>query len=266
MTATTIAPTTTGSAIVAALEAAWATVQERVADLPEVVFITGTGLMGRGAKWGHYRGHGWATRSTCPEGCAETHEDEEALVRFHSNGRKPEVFIAGERLATGAANTLQTLLHEGAHALAAARGEQDTSKEGRYHNKSFLTIAEELGLRFEGKPDATIGYSAVVLTEEARQSYAEAIAALDEAIAVYLDTFAELRLAGRSTAGNGDGETGGKVTVVGGPARSKSRNNPKAVCGCAKPRILRASKAVLAEGPIVCGLCREEFRAAEDED
>lgn len=265
MTATA-APTTTttGSAIVAALEAAWAAIRERVADLPEVVFITGTGLMGRGAKWGHYRGHGWAVRSSCPDGCQDHSHDEGGLVRFHAGDRKPEVFIAGERLASGADLTLQTMLHEGAHALAAARGLKDTSKEGRYHNRTFLALAEEMGLRFEGQPDATIGYSAVVLTDEARESYADVIAALDAAIAVYLDTFQGLRL-GRAATG-GDGLSGGALGGAGkGAAKPKSRNNPKAVCGCEEPRIIRASRKVLEAAPITCGACGEAFQVEEDE-
>lgn len=249
----------TGSAIIAALEAAWAAVQERVTDLPDVVFITGTGTMARGAKWGHYRGHGWAVRSACPEGCEHAHEGE-SLVRFHGTDRKPEVFIAGERLASGADLTLQTLLHEGAHALNAARGESGTSKEGRYHNRTFLGAAEEMGLRFEGQPDATIGYSAVVLTEEARETYARVIEDLDAAIAVYLDTFAGLSLSGAAQGGDGT-----SAPLGGSAPKAKSRNNPKAVCGCEEPRILRASAKVLAEGPILCGLCREEFRV-QDED
>lgn len=252
--------TPTGSAIIAALETAWASVQERVSDLPDVVFITGTGLDARGAKWGHYRGHGWAVRSSCPEGCDHSHEGE-SLVRFHGTDRKPEVFIAGERLASGADLTLQTLLHEGAHALNAARGEKGTSKEGRYHNRTFLAAAEEMGLTFEGSPDATIGYSAVVLTDAARETYAETIAALDEAIAVYLDTFAGLSLQGGQE--GGDGAKG--LAAPGAAPKGKSRNNPKAVCGCEEPRILRASKKVLEEGPILCGLCREEFQVVEED-
>ena len=251
----------TGSAVISALEAAWAAIQDRTPDLPEVVFISGTGLMGRGAKWGHYRGHGWAVRTECPEGCQD-HDHEDGLVRLHAEGRKPEVFIAGERLASGAEMTLQTMLHEGAHALAAARGEKDTSKEGRYHNRTFLGLATEMGLRFEGQPDPTIGYSAVVLSEEAREEYAEVIEALDAAIRVYMDTFAGLSLGTAAQGGDGVSVAPG----TGSAPKAKSRNNPKAVCGCEEPRILRASKKVLAEGPILCGLCREEFRLVDDED
>lgn len=251
---TTTTATATGSTMVAALEAAWAAIQDRVEDLPDVVFITGTGLMARGAKWGHYRDHGWAVR----EAAAEANE---GLVVYTESGRKPEVFIAGERLASGAENTLQTMLHEGAHALAAARGEKDTSKEGRYHNRTFLALAESMGLAFEGSPDPTIGYSAVTLTDEAREEYAEVIADLEEAIRLYLDTFAGLRLGTGTSGGQGDGENGGKALK---PApKKKSRNNPKLVCGCEEPRIIRASKAVIELGAITCGVCGEDFAPAE---
>jgi hypothetical protein len=261
----TTSTATTGSAIVAALENTWAAIQERVADVPDVLFITGTGLMGRGAKWGHYRHHGWATRAAaCPAGCEE-HAHDGALVRLHADGRKPEVFIAGERLACGAEDTLQTMLHEAAHALNAARGEKGTSKEGRYHNRVFVAAAEALGLTFpaDQSPDATIGYSAVVLTAEARATYADALLELDRAIAVYMDTFAGRRAAaGGANGGEGVSVTGGP----GGEAKPKSRNNPRAVCGCETPRLIRASRKVLAEAPILCGACRQEFRVHPDDE
>ena len=54
--------------------------------------------------------------------------------------------ISGEGLRRTAHDVLGTLLHEAAHALAHARGIKDTSRQGRYHNKHFKTLAEELGL------------------------------------------------------------------------------------------------------------------------
>ncbi|WP_156046190.1 hypothetical protein [Herbidospora cretacea] len=54
----------------------------------------------------------------------------------------PELFIAGELLALGAARVLQTMLHEAAHALAHVRGIKDTSRSGnRYHNSLFAELA-----------------------------------------------------------------------------------------------------------------------------
>jgi hypothetical protein len=41
---------------------------------------------------------------------------------------------------------LDTELHEAAHGLAAARGIQDTSRQGRYRNARYRGLAEELGL------------------------------------------------------------------------------------------------------------------------
>ena len=54
--------------------------------------------------------------------------------------------ISGEGLARTPREVLGTLLHEAAHALAAARGITDTSRQGRYHNKKYAALAAELGL------------------------------------------------------------------------------------------------------------------------
>ena len=62
--------------------------------------------------------------------------------------RDGELFIAGELLAAGGRAVIEVMLHEAAHALAAARDIKDTSAEGdRYHNKRFVALAAELGLR-----------------------------------------------------------------------------------------------------------------------
>lgn len=237
----------TGSAIVAALEEAWAAAQDRVPDLPDVVIITGTGLMGRGAKWGHYGRDRW--------------------VKALDEGRLPEVFIAGERLHCGARGTLSTLLHEGAHALAAVRGIQDTSRQGRYHNQKFLDLAEELGLEYAGGENAhpVIGWSETRLTEDTIEEYADELDALADAIALSLDTFVSLGLVdkeGNPVGGNAKGTAEGEGAAPPKPrAKGKSRNNPKATCGCG--RIIRASASVLAEAPIICGACEKPFTAED---
>jgi hypothetical protein len=41
---------------------------------------------------------------------------------------------------------LATLLHEAAHGLAHVRKIPDTSRQGRYHNRRYQVLAEELGL------------------------------------------------------------------------------------------------------------------------
>jgi hypothetical protein len=47
----------------------------------------------------------------------------------------------------GAVATFEVLVHEAAHALAAARGIKDTSRGGTYHNRHFWELAAELGLK-----------------------------------------------------------------------------------------------------------------------
>jgi hypothetical protein len=82
--------------------------------------------------------------------------------------------ISGEGLKRGAPAVLGTLLHEAAHALATARGIKDTSRQGRYHNKHFRDLAEELGIATEH--DQQLGWSittipAATLITWARQVY-----------------------------------------------------------------------------------------------
>lgn len=57
-------PAATGSSLIAALEHTWATIRRHHPDLPEVVFITGTGLRHTtatsvDAKWGHFGAQRW---------------------------------------------------------------------------------------------------------------------------------------------------------------------------------------------------------------
>lgn len=233
----------TGSALVAALESVYASAQERHPELPDVIFITGTGLMGRGAKWGHYWADAW--------------KDSDAV------GRRPEVFIAGERLACGAADVLETILHEAAHALAVVRGIQDVSRDRRYHNRRFLALAEELGLCFlDDAPHASIGFSNTALTEATLAAYAQDIATLDAAILASMDTFDRMGLTSGNAGGEGAAQNGGDSTIKV-PTKGPSRTNPKAACSCG--RVIRASRKVLAEAPILCGLCGGPFLMVDTE-
>lgn len=239
-----------GSVVVAALEAAYAAVRANHPDLPAVVFITGTGLMGRGAKWGHYWRDRWVDVASAKSG------EDGAIVT--AAGRHPEVFIAGERLACGAEDTFETILHEGAHALAVVRQIKDTSRDGRYHNARFLALATELGLEYAGEgPDTIIGYSNTRLAPETIERYAEVIAQLQAAITTYLDTFVGLDLSG---SGGGDGKL--PTPPKGGKDGKRSTNYVKAVCSCETPRTIRISARTLAEGPVACGLCGEAFTEA----
>ena len=76
--------------------------------------------------------------------------------------RLPEVMVSGEGLARTAPDVLATLLHEAAHGLAHARGVKDTSRQGRWHNQHFKTLAEGLGLAIAKDPK--IGWSVTAIT------------------------------------------------------------------------------------------------------
>jgi len=79
-------------------------------------------------------------------------------------------------------------VHESVHALAFARGVKETSRQGRYHNKKFVALAEELGMHYpHDDPHPTIGWSAVELNEETIAKNAKAIERLDEVISVARD-------------------------------------------------------------------------------
>src|SRR6266700_2169878 len=107
-------PTSTAaSVLVAALERAWTAIRARHPQVPEVVMAVASGSVGRRGelKLGHFADRRWTV----------------------TTAERPELFVGGEGLAAGAVEVLGTLLHEAAHGLAATRGIQDTSRQGRYH-------------------------------------------------------------------------------------------------------------------------------------
>ena len=169
---------TTGSGLIAALEQTWTDIRGRTPQLPAVVVVTGTGLSSGAvdidAKWGHFGADHWV------EG-HPTEEGQNAALDLSAARRKPELFIAGECLAEGPRQTLQTMLHEAVHALAHARGVKDTSRAGNYHNKrEFVALAGEFGLAWpQGqRPHPVIGFSDVQLTEQTLADYADTLAYL----------------------------------------------------------------------------------------
>ncbi len=237
-----------GSEIVKALEALWTSIRKRNSELPDVVIITGSAIS-NGMAWAHFWRERWEDRTDAT--------------------KRPEMFISGERLACGAELTLQSMLHEAAHALAFIRDEQDTSRQGRYHNKIFVRMAEELGLEYpHSGPDSTIGFSAVTIKAETLVLYKAEIEKLDAAIKIYLNDPMFLGLAGVGVG------TNGTVTVTTGtggdgtPRIAKrgtfkpttpSRNNVKYVCDCDKPRVLRMAPSTFEQAAIICGACEKDF-------
>lgn len=210
-----------GSDSVAAVETAYKALRANHPDLPAVVFIVGRGrarVNTAHERLGHYRDNSWRQK--------------------HARSAKTaEIFIAGERLKTGAGavDTFTTIVHEATHALAGVRELKDTSRQHRYHNRSFLRLAEELGLHHPGpEPHSVFGFSDVRLRPETRALYEKTIRELGASLVAHIPD---------------------DVTGAGG-----DRNYIKAVCGC--PRTIRAWPAVLDQGGILCRLCKAEFRAA----
>jgi hypothetical protein len=125
-----------GARIITALEDAWAAIRRRHPDVPRAVLITGTKKQHGGARLGHFGAGLWAVPQQAQDGAEDrTHE------------RAPELFVAGELLGQGGREVLAVMVHEAAHGVAHTRGIADTSSAGRYHNRKFVAIAEELGLR-----------------------------------------------------------------------------------------------------------------------
>jgi hypothetical protein len=204
--------TTDGAAslLVAALEHTWHTIRSRHPNVPEAVLVVASGAEGKRLNLGHFAPHRWQVQG------ADRHE----------------VLVGGEGLQRGPVDVLGTLLHEAAHGLAQARGIQDTSRQGRYHNRRYATLARELGL--EVASVQPIGWSATTVPEHTAASYMGQLA--DLAAALVLWRRQEHRL---------------------GPS-GRSRNLLAANCGCGSR--IRVAKITLAEAPILCSRCSQPFQ------
>jgi hypothetical protein len=175
------------------------------------------------------------------------------IQRYHSdlpNLAAPESLIGESSSACGTELGFERLLHEAAHGLAAARGIRDTSRAGRYHNRRFLTLADELGLDHNADPHPSSGFSLVTMRLETRERFAETIDRLQRALGDHAAATSAASDRSRTFRGPATrhGSSGGGVRV-------------KAVCGCG--RNVRVVPSVLSQAPIVCGNCGEVFQIAE---
>lgn len=228
----------TGSSVIRVLERVWARIRDDHPELPDVVIVTGSGLVE--SKWGHFRAEGWKIK------------EEGAAVHRH------ELFLSGEALAKGADQVLQTMLHEGAHTLARVRGLKDTSRQGRWHNRIFRKTAEEMGLEHRGdKADGKHGYAYVHVTGSTRERYADLVEELDRSITVVCHL--PVWMGGSPDDEPGDGERiTGKPSREDSATRAKSRN-VKAKCRCAEPLVISVKPEVLETQAIRCELCESRF-------
>jgi hypothetical protein len=173
-------------------------------------------------------------------------EGKQARLGHHAPGRwnvagqqYAEVMISGEGLRRTPGEVLGTLLHEAAHALAHERGIKDTSRQGRYHNKHFKTHAEQLGLTVEH--DDRFGWSAAKITSATEFAYARQLRDLAQAMTLWRH-----------------GET------TPGPTARRNTNLIAAICPCG--RSIRVAASTLAEAPITCQACDQDFQAKNPPD
>jgi hypothetical protein len=209
-------PDGAASLLVAALEHTWTTIRTRHPDVPEAVLVVASGAEGKRLNWGHFAPHRWQV----------------------SGADRHEVLVGGEGLHRGPVDVLGTLLHEAAHGLAQARNVQDTSRQGRYHNRRYATLARELGLEVtQAKP---VGWSATTVPETTVAGYVGQLEELQAALVLWRRQEHHL---GRGT---------------------RARNLLAAACDCG--RRIRAAKATLAEAPILCAACDQPFQPADPND
>jgi hypothetical protein len=140
--------------------------------------------------------------------------------------------VSGEGLARTPREVLGTLLHEAAHALAAARGITDTSRQGRYHNKKYAALARELGLDVTETPG--FGWTITTVPDPTADRYVTQLDALQAAMTLW-------RNAEHTPAA----------------ATRRSTNLIAAACPCG--RSIRVAASTLAEAPITCQACDGHF-------
>ncbi|MGW2426037.1 hypothetical protein ACWC0C_43675 [Streptomyces sp. NPDC001709] len=232
-----------GTRIITALESTWGAIQAHHPDVPDVVIVTGTGRGRRknSLTWGHHTADRWLDAAAA--------------------GRKAELFVSGEAIAQGGEMVVETMLHEAAHALAAVRGVRDTSCAGRWHNRKYAALAQELGLEPPKKAAKVIGFSEALITAATVGRYAAQIRKLDAATLAHIEAPKD----------DDEGEPGGqdqKQTQSEdnpGPRGGRGRAGKRTAveCGCETPRRMQVTPAFLEEAPVLCGKCRQEFQPPE---
>src|SRR4051794_31357657 len=210
--------------VVAALEHAWAAIRAPHPDLPEVVVVLASGSVGTAPgtlRLGHFAAMRWHH--------ADNHTTAEPPTA--AGEALPEVFVGGEGLARGPVDVLGTLLHEATHALAFVRGIKDTSRQGRYHNRRFATLAAELGLHITEAPG--IGWSDTHIPETTVTAYANVVDELRRALTIYRRS--ETPFTATGTGGDDDKSGGDTIRTPGPGGPANGSNNPLAcTCGCGR--------------------------------
>lgn len=228
-----------GGPLATAIDTVWAAIRTRHPDVPEVVVAVASGSQGRGrgVRLGHFGPDRWE----------------------HSGRWMPELFLGAEGLASGPREVLATLLHEAAHGIATTRDITDISDNGRYHNKKYKTLAEELGLT--AARHQRNGWSLTTMPDDTATGYARELSILRRAIVAHrrpehLDNDTDPT---QPDTDSPDSESDDDTDE-----KAQDRNARPFVCACPTPRRIRAHKQIFDAGPILCGICREPFTPTPD--
>jgi hypothetical protein len=166
---------TLGSQLASIVEAIWSKVQAFAlldasdpVEVPDVVCITGSGIIGTGSRFSIRLAHVMF----------DTWERDEQEGRMH------ELFVSGESFGLGAEDVLISILHEATHVVNRVKGVEDVTRGGQYHNRKFASSAARWGLEWahQGSPSDNQGFSDVTLSELGRIFWADELAALDEQV------------------------------------------------------------------------------------
>jgi hypothetical protein len=194
------------STIILALETAYTAIQQFRPQIRPAIFV----IHREKAKTqrGHYHQDQWQ------------HRDDEA--------RTDEIYISSTILNEGPTSVFHTLLHEATHSLAVARHIEDTSRNGRYHNRKFASLATEMGLIVT--EDFSIGTRTTGITPLTQDQYKAPLLILATALRAYQNM----------------------------QQRNKQPTRMlKATCQCG--RIIRASLKVMEGAAITCEECGTSF-------
>lgn len=195
------------SGIVSALEQAHAMIQEKTGAPRATILVT--------RKTGRTMGH-------------FTH----AKIWKAGDEQFHEIMVSANYFERGARAVLGTLLHETAHSLDLQNGIQGVTGDG-YHNQKFKATAEALGLTITQAKG--IGWSVTEVSDECAERWAEALALIENALALMADS-----------------EQAGKT-------KGRNKNLKSARCGCGG--VIRLSASVLEKCAPKCQNCGEMFRA-----
>ena len=155
------------------------------------------------------------------------------------DGGLTELLVDSECLGLEPRGVLGALLHEAAHGVASVRGIRDVSESGRYHNARYRALALELGL--DCARSSSSGWSFTEVPDSLAARYRGTVRRL----AIALGSLS------RTQALPAPGRPGGR------PGEPASSAYALLMCPC--DRRIRMSLGVLAQGPILCQVCGDEF-------